>query len=80
MRAIDSPKKQTNEFVCFCCEELKKQKTNCLFDYWENLRHADLLTVLSDFYPSKNAGSLKSENDSSSEMIRSLCCISHLAT
>ena len=45
-RAVDSPKKQTNKFVFFAVKS-KKAKIRS-FVFWENLRRANLLTVLSD--------------------------------
>ena len=59
-RAIDSPKKQTNEFVFFAMTVrkylkleisifCKARKKICLFGSLENLQRANLLTVLSEF-------------------------------
>ena len=41
---------KTNGRHCFvCCEKKKKQtKQICSFIFWENLRHVNLLSVLSD--------------------------------
>ena len=65
-RAIDSPKKRTNEFVFFAMtvrkylkleisissfkyfRTVKQKKQIGSFGFWENLRRANLLTVLSD--------------------------------
>ena len=53
-RAIDSPEKRTNEFFfAVKSKKSKKQKSKKQigsFVFWENLRHANLLTVLSDLY------------------------------
>ena len=48
-RAVDSPKKRTNEFVFSAMTTLHGKKTTNLFvRFWENLWCANLLTVLSD--------------------------------
>ena len=57
-RAIDSPKKRTNEFDCYLCHDslkileilisnvkyfrIVKQKQICSFGFWENLRCVNL--------------------------------------
>ena len=50
--AIDSPQKRTDEclFLCFFTLHGKKNQIRS-FVFWENLRPANLLTVLSDLYP-----------------------------
>ena len=51
-RAMDSPKKRTNEFVEISSfkyfRTVKKKKQIGFFGFWENLWPAKLLTVLSD--------------------------------
>ena len=42
-----------NKRICFVCYEKQKSQQNkfiCLFVFWENLRRANLLLVLSDLY------------------------------
>ena len=46
--AIDSPKKRMNEFGFFAMTVRKYLKQIGSFGFLENLRHANLLTVLSD--------------------------------
>ena len=46
--AVDSPKKQTNEFVLFAVKRKKPKKPTRMFVFWENLWRANLLLVLSD--------------------------------
>ena len=49
LRGVESPKKRTNKFVAFFAIKSKRAKNQiCLFVFWENLRRANLLTVLSD--------------------------------
>ena len=45
-RAVDSPKKRTNEFLLFAFLLFTAKET--LLVFWENLRRANLLLVLSD--------------------------------
>jgi hypothetical protein len=47
-RAVDSPKKRTIEFVFAALKSKRAKKIVRLFVFWENLQHANLLTVLSD--------------------------------
>ena len=49
-RATDSPKKRRNKFVFFhdSPEILETIKKNRSFVFWENLKRANLLLVLSD--------------------------------
>ena len=47
-RAVDSPKKQMNEFVLFAVNSKKQTKQIRLFVFRENLRRINLLWVLSD--------------------------------
>ena len=47
-RAVDSPKKRTNEFVLFFAVKSKKSKKEKKIVLGENLWCANLLTVLSD--------------------------------
>ena len=50
MRAVDSPQNKWTNLFCFLSWRVKKQKKIvCLF-FWETLRCANLLTVLSDLY------------------------------
>ena len=48
--AVDSPKKRRNKFVFVFAVKSKKAKNKqiCSFNFWENLRRANLLTVLPD--------------------------------
>ena len=50
-RAVDSPKKRTNElFLFFCRGKQKDKKRICPFVAWENLRRTNLLRILSELY------------------------------
>ena len=58
-RSVDSPKKRTKELVLLCFSLFTtKNKQICLFVFWVNLRHANLLKLLFDlsaFAPKKSA-------------------------
>ena len=48
LRTVDSPKKQTKEFVSFAMKSKKAKNKTISFVFWENPRPSNLLTVLSD--------------------------------
>ena len=49
-RAVDSPKKGTDEFDLFALKSKKANKTNLSIVFWENLWHANLLSKLIDLW------------------------------